>query len=371
MTKKTLIVLGALTLVAIVLAFAATRGQPRIEATDQAGQVLFPRMVNDIDKLKSVVIKHGGETLTIDWDGKVFRMRERGGYLVEAEKVQALAVRLARLSKLESKTAQADRYDRLDLGDPATKGGQATQLTLLDAGGKAIADVIVGKRKFTLGGREGGTYVRLPGDPQTWLALGELMVGTAAHDWLKTDIADIKGDTIKRVTVTHANGDKVAASLGANNAFTLENIPRGMEMVTPSTGDDFRKLLEALKLDDVAQASTVTFPKDRTTTAVFEGVDGFQITLETFDDNGKYWIRLKGSAPADRADAAKLVADLNARTEAWAFQVPQYAIVPLTKSMNDLVKKPDPQGARPAMPQGMPQGMPGGLPPGFMAPPRP
>ena len=368
MTKKTLAILGALTVIAIVLAVVATRGQPRIEATDQAGQVLFPRMVNDIDKLKSVVIKHGGETLTIDWDGKVFRMRERGGYLVDAEKVQALAVRLARLSKLEIKTAQADRYDRLDLGDPATKGGQATQLTLLDVGGKSIADVIVGKRKFTLGGREGGTYVRLPGDPQTWLALGELMVGTAAHDWLKGEIADIPGAAVKRVTVTHANGEKIVASGGQGGAFTLENMPRGMEMVTPSTADDFRKLLEALKLDDVAPAATVTFPKDRTTTALFEGLDGFQITLETFDDNGKYWIRLKGTPPgADRTDAVKMIADLNARTEGWAFQVPQYAIVPLTKSMSDLAKKPDPKSAQ----QTMPQVMPAGLPPGFMAPPRP
>ena len=66
MTKKTFLILGALALIAVILAVAATRGQPRVEATDQAGQVLFPRLVNDIDKLKSLVIKHGGETMTIE-----------------------------------------------------------------------------------------------------------------------------------------------------------------------------------------------------------------------------------------------------------------------------------------------------------------
>lgn len=374
MNNKTLGILGALALIAVVLAVAATRGQPRLESADQAGQVLFPRLVNDIGTLRSVAIKHGGETMTIDWDdkAKVFRMRERGGYLVDVEKVQTLAVRLARLTKLESKTKMADRYERLDLGDPNVKGGQATQLTLLDGGGKSIADLIVGKRKFTLGGREGGTYVRFPGDPQTWLALGELTVGSAAHDWLKGEIADIKDSAIKRVTVTHANGEKIIAAKGASG-FVIENMPKGMEMVTASTAEDYAKLLDTLKLDDVAEASKVSFPKDRTTTAVFEGVDGFQVTLDMFEDNGKYWLRLKTTAPpADKADAAKQISDLAARTDGWAYQVPQYAIVALTKSMSDITKKPDPKAPQQSTPQGMPGGMPAGLmgaPPGLGARP--
>ncbi len=369
MTKRTLVLLGGLALIAVILAVVATRGQPRIEASDQSGQVLFPALVNDIEHLKSMVIKHAGETMTIDWDGKIFRFRERGGYPVDAEKVQALAVRLARLSKMESKTSQSDRYDRLDLGDPMAKGGQSTQVTLLDASGKALADVIVGKRKFTLGGREGGTYVRFPKDPQTWLALGDLMVGPAPHDWLKRDIADIKQTDIKRVTVTHANGEKIVAVKAANGTFTLENMPRGMELSTPSTAEDFAKALEALQLDDVAQVSTIPFTKDKTTTAVFEGTDGFQVNLDLFDDGGKFWIRLKGTAPADKADWVKTIGELNARTEGWAYQVPNYAIAVLTKAMGDLTKKPDPKGA--AAGSQMPQGTPQGLPPGFMAPPRP
>ncbi len=369
MNKKTLGILGAAALLAVILGIVATRGQPRVEATDQAGQVLFPRLVNDIDKLKSVVIKHGGETMTIDWDGKAFRMRERNGYLVDPEKVQAVAVRLARLTKLESKTRMPDRYDRLDLGDPNVKGGQATQLTLNDAAGKPIADLIVGKRKFTLGGQEGGTYVRFPGDPQTWLALGELTVGSAAHDWLRPEIADIKDSAIKRVTVTHANGEKIIAVKGASG-FILENMPKGLEMVTASTAEDYAKLLDTLKLDDVAEGAKVTFPKDRTTTAVFEGVDGFQVTLDMFEDNGKYWLRLKTTAPAGKDEDAKQIADLAARTEIWAYQVPQFAVVPLTKSMSDITKKPDPKGAQSpqGMPPGMPSGLQGGLPPGFGAP---
>jgi hypothetical protein len=337
--------------------------------------VLFPKLVNDIDKMKAVQIKHGGETMTIDWDGKVFRMRERNGYLVDTDKVQSLVVRLARLTKLESKTKMPDRYDRLDLGDTAAKGGQATELTLLDGANKPIADLIVGKRKFTLGGREGGTYVRFPNDPQTWLALGELQVGTAAHDWLKPEIADIKDSAIKRVTVTHGNGEKIIAAKGANG-FTLENMPKGMEMVTPSSAEDYAKLLDTLKLDDVAEASKVAFPKDKTTTAVFEGVDGFQITMDMTEDNGKYWIRLKAAPPAgkdgaDKAEAAKAVADLAAHTGGWVYQVPQYAIVALTKSMSDITKKPDPKAAAQSAPMAAPPpGMPAGL-QGFGAPPHP
>ena len=367
MTKRTLAILGGLTLIAVILAVVATRGQPRVEASDQSGQILFPALVNDIEHLKSVVIKHAGETMTIDWDGKVFRFRERGGYPVDAEKVQALAVRLARLSKMESKTSQPDRYDRLDLGDPMAKGGQSTQVTLLDTNGKALADVIVGKRKFTLGGREGGTYIRFPKDPQTWLALGDLMVGPAPHDWLKRDIADIKQADIKRVTVTHANGEKVVVTKGAGG-FVIDNMPRGMEMVTASTAEDFAKVLESLQLDDVAPVATIPFTKDKTTTAVFEGDGGSQVNLDLYDDGGKFWIRLKGTPAADKPESAKLIGEMNARTEGWAYQVPNFAIAVLTKAMGDLTKKPDPKGAASASPM-TPQGMPQGLPPGFMAPP--
>ena len=73
---------------------------------------------------------------------------------------------------------------------------------------------------------------------------------------LKPEIADIKDSAIKRVTVTHANGEKIIVAKGANG-FIVENMPKGLEMVTPSTAEDYAKLLDTLKLDDVAEGDAI------------------------------------------------------------------------------------------------------------------
>ena len=93
MTKKTLGILVLATVIFIGLAAAAIMSRPRIEAPDQIGQLVFPKLVSDLDRLKSVVIKHGDQTVTLDWDGKVFHLKERGNVAADAEKARAMLVR--------------------------------------------------------------------------------------------------------------------------------------------------------------------------------------------------------------------------------------------------------------------------------------
>lgn len=355
MTNKTLGILAVVTVIAIGLAAAAVMSRPKIEAPDEGGQLVFPKLVNDLDHLKSVVIKHGDQTVTLDWDGKVFHLRERANYPADSDKVKEMLVRLARMTKLEAKTRDPARYDRLDLGDPAKKDGQAKQVTLIDASGKDMVNAVIGKRKFTLGGNEGGTYIRIVGDPQTWLALGDVSVGDAPRDWLKRQIVDIKENTIKRVTVTRPNGEKIVVGRAkpGSPSLEIENIPKGMVPVSEVAGDDYGRLLSDLNMDDIAPADKVQFPKDKTTSAVVEGEDGFQVALDMVQDNDKYWIRLKGTpSPDGKADSetAKAIAALNDKANGWVFEVPNYQVTALTKSMSDLTKKPDAKPTTPAKP---------------------
>ena len=346
MNKKTFGILAVATVVAVGFAAAAIMSRPKIEALDQTGQLVFPKLVNDLDRLKSVVIKHGDQTVTLDWDGKAFHLRERGNVAADAEKARAMLVRLARMTKLEAKTRDPNRYDRLDLGDPAKKDGQAKQVTLIDSSGKEMANLVVGKRKFTLGGNEGGTYIRVIGDPQTWLALGDVSIGDAPRDWLKRQIVDIKDNSIKRVTVTRPNGEKIVVDRPkpGSPSLQIENIPKGLVPVSEVAAEDYGRLLSDFNMDDIAPATQIQFPKDKTTTAVVEGEDGFQVAIDMVQDGDKYWVRLKGTpAPDAKADAAstKAIAGLNEKADGWVFQVPNYQVTALTKTMADLAKKPD------------------------------
>ncbi len=354
MSRNGFLGLCAATVIALALAVLAVARQPTIRSADLTGEPVLPGLADRLNGLKSVVVKGSEGTMTFDWDGKSFVARDRGGFPADTEKLSGLVIQMTRLVKLETKTSVAEKLDRLDLNDPAAKDSRAKEVQLLDRDGKTLADLIVGKRKFTLGGKETGTYVRLPGSNQAWLALGEVNPGAKARDWLKRDIADVKDKSIKRVTVVHPDGEKVVVGkLSAKDAgFKIENIPSGKQPASDFAADEYGRVLAVLLLDDVAKADTIPFPKDKTTTAEVDTFEGLHVTLQTTEKDGSTWLKIKAeppvggaSKPADGApdavDWGKVAADINARANGWAFQVPTYEVAPLKKRMSELVKKPD------------------------------
>ena len=369
MSKKSFAALCVVTVIAVALAVFAAAGRPQLEATDKQGERIFPNLVKDVETLKTVTVRHGGETISLDWDGKMWRVRERGNYPADSEKITGLIIGLAQMSKVEGKTKQPDRYARLEVEDPAGKDAKSREVALIDASGKEIASLIVGKRQPGLGNKDGGTYVRLAGDPQVWLASGAVAAEGALGDWLKKDIVDIKEPMIGRITVTHPNGEKVVVGrvAGAQN-LSIENLPKGAQPASFYIADDYARLLTSMSLEDVAPVADKPFPKDKTITAVVEGGNGFQVMLDMTEINGQSWVRIKGTPPpgekteqADagqavdlRTDWAKIIGAMNARADGWAYQVPAYQVAPLKRRMSDLLKKPDAPGAK--APQATPPG---------------
>ena len=347
---------------ALALAIVAVGRQPSYEAPDTAGELLFPSLVNDVNKLKTVVVRSKDGTYSLDYNNQVWGFRERDNYPIDDKKVAELVLRMARMAKLEAKTKLEDRYERLDLNAPDAKDSRAKQVTLLDKDGKTLAGLIVGKRKFTLGSKEGGTYIRIPGDAQTWLATGELNPGDKARDWLKRDIADIKDKDIKRVTIKHPDGERVvvAKEKAEDTTFKIQGIPAGKVPSSDFVADEFGRVLAIFLLDDVDKATDVKMPADKTITAEFEGFEGFKVFVEYAELDGKHWIKVRGEAtapaasaevkpaegavapPAPATDWVKAMVDLTQRGQGWVFEVPAYEVSALKKRMADITKKPDP-----------------------------
>ncbi|MDX2144172.1 MAG: DUF4340 domain-containing protein [Rhodospirillaceae bacterium] len=362
MNPKSFYTLCGLAAGAVALAAIAVGTQPSFEAPDAAGELVFPKLVSDINGLKTVTIRSKEGSYNLDWNGQGWTFRERDNYAVDEKKVNELVVRIARMSKLEAKTKVEASYERLDLNAPDAKAPdlkdwRAKQVTLIDKDGKPMADLIVGKRKFTLGSKEGGTYVRLPGDPQTWLALGELNPGDKPRDWLKRDVADIKDKDIKRVTVVHPDGEKVvvAKDKPEDTTFKIQNIPKGMEPTSDFVADEFGRVLTILLLDDVEKAGDVILPADKTIKAEFEGFEGFKVFVDYAELDGKNWIKVRGEAAASpekpvegtpaaesKTDWVKAMTELTQRGDGWVFEVPAYEVSALKKRMAEITKKPDP-----------------------------
>jgi hypothetical protein len=369
MTSKTFIGLCAAAVAAVALAVVAIGSRPSFESSDVAGERLFPGLVNDLNRLKTVTLRHKDGTFTIDRVGNGWVLRERDNYPVDAEKVDELVVKIARMTKLEAKTRLPERYERLDLQEPDAKDSRAKEVTLLDGEGKVIARLVVGKRKFTLGSKEGGTYVRIPGEAQTWLAVGELNPGDKVRDWLKRDIADIKDKHIRRVTVVHPDGERIEVGKDAPDAanFKILNLPQGQEPTSDFVADDFGRVLSIFLLDDVKKDGAMPWPADKAITAEFEGFAGFKVFLDYVEADGQNWVKIRGLPPpaVDKPaeakptatsggdqpaeakpteaepDWAKVIAEINARAEGWIFQVPAYEVNALKKRMAELARKPE------------------------------
>ena len=349
MKKKNFGALCGVTAASVLVAGWVVANRPATESSDYDGTVLFPSLLEDVDALDTIAVrtKDGIATLKSTESGWVFV--ERDNYPVQSNKIGELVVKLTRLTKVEPKTSLKDRYDRLDLLDPEDKEDtRAKEVTLTDVDGEELARLLVGKRKFTLGTSEGGTYVLLPDGPQAWLVTGELNPGARARDWLVREIINIKADDIRRIEIIHPDGEVLAASKNTPDQlnYTVEEIPAGMELRRDSIADDMGRVLSNLLLDDVKKAGAVEFSSATTIKATFEGFDGFTVVVELIEDEEENWLRFKGIAPSDNSGSDtsswdETIASLNETTAGWVYQLPGYEVSAIKKRMAEMVRKPD------------------------------
>ncbi len=353
MTKKSFNVLCAVTAAAVLLAIVAILSQPRFETSYAQGGSILPNLVQQAEKLKTVVIRQKGETISLDREGGAWRARERHGFEADSEKVANLLIALARMNKIEGKTKDPARYARLEVEEPKDADAASRQVTLIDDTGKTIADVVLGKRQYNMGTQGNNTYVRLAGDPQVWLASGEVDdSATGVSGWLKRDVIDIPSQQVARVTVTHPNGEKVVAKRQPVESpnMVIENLPKNTAAFEDGTADNYGKLLSDMVLEDIVAAADKPFPKDQTHVAVIEGVTGWRVEMQMVELDGSHWITLKGFPPAaskpgaDKVvdtgtDWTKAMNDLNTRFGDYAIAVPMYQVQAVKLSMTDMLTR--------------------------------
>jgi len=341
MTRNGFLALCATTVLVIGLVIFSIVKQPRSGNGPAVGTPMFPGLTAKLSTLKTVVIRSKNGDVNLDWDGKVWTVRDRFAYPADVAKIAGLAVQIAQMTKVEPKTKVSEKYDVLQVGNPKVEGSESRQVDLLDFSDRPIASVIIGKRKFTLGTKEGGVYVRRPNEPQSWLVVGDADPGTRPQDWLAPKLLAIPETAIQKVTLVHSDGGRVVLEKSRTDdvAFYVTNMPSGQQPADESIGNDVAGVLAALNVADVAKADSGAFPKEKGVTADFETFEGLRVTLETAEKDGTTWLRVRAAA-ADSSDAAaKAAAELAARLQPWVFQVPPYEIAPLKKRMNDFVKK--------------------------------
>lgn len=380
MNTKTLTILAVVTLiVGVTAAVMLSRSEAKVRSTLDTSKLL-PSVMGSINDVQTVEIRRKDSTTTLQQDAaKQWGVVEKKGYPADVEAIRKLLIGVADMTKVEPKTSDASRYAQLGVEEPTSEGATSAMVTLKDASGKDIAQVIVGKDyQAKKGFVPDQRYVRLPSDPQSWLVKAKLEVPENTNDWLVKKILEVKRDRVRSVQVVHPDGETLLVDRDKpeTNDFVLHDLPAGKELKYPTVANSMSSTLEWLNLEDVVPAADVDFTTNPGATSKFVCFDGLVLTVKIKEDGEKCYARFEAAyeappavpetpapdapkaegetdaaLPADAEkkpelkkpdEAQKEVAELNARLGPWTFVISTYNKQTFAKRMADMVKDPAP-----------------------------
>ncbi len=343
MGPKTIFFLAALTLSAVLAAGIALTLESAGNRDARIGSPVFPDLfdrANDVATL-SVASRRGRLTLERGEDG--WRLLESDGFKVLTVKARGSVLDLASLRYYEEKTSRPEKYYRLLLRDIAQAGSESKHVTVKDAAGAVLADLIVGLGKNNLPGTDtGGVFIRLPGDKRTWLAQGGLNFGELASGWLDREIFNISGDRIKRVAITRPDGETLVITKQSpmTLVYSLDAMPPGSKVKYDEEPALIASNLERFFIEDARRAGSVSFPPDQTARAEFQAFDGLLAVAEVVAAEGVGWVRFTFLGTGAALSEARA---LTAKTKDWVYRIAGFRAERLTKRLADMIEPADSQ----------------------------
>lgn len=359
MTLRTFLMLLIATAIGVAAAAAAVMTRPGDEAYANLGDPVVPGLidrVNEVAKIRIESQEGGVLTFQRQASGKGWAVVERDLYPAKGELAKSLALKVAQLTYLAPKTRNPERYSRLELGDPTKPGTQSTGVRLMDKDGKEMANLIIGRARAVIeGSSQGGAYFRIPGQAQTWVGKGNMAVEKLIFDWIERDLIDIMTKRVKRVTITHPDGEKIDVfkDQPGDANFILADLPGDKKIKDALTINGVASTIGDFQVQDVKKRGTHAVDPKKSVRIVYETFDGLTITAllekQTATKDGKavdsYWVDLSVQAgpllkDADKSaldERAKEVEVLRARTENWVYEISDYRFNALAKRLEDLI----------------------------------
>lgn len=340
MSPRTTAILGAAAVVVLALGLVFGTGNREQQADVPPGQLAFPGLAAKLQDAATVRIAHHGASVQLIRKGEAWTVADAAGYSAMQQKVRTLTTALTELKLQEPRTANPDDYARLGVAD-AGKDTDSTEVKVLDAGGGAIAQLLIGHERTGSGGNGDTVYVRKPGEAQAWLADGHLSVDSEAAQWLDRTIFDIPDTKIARDVVTRGGQSLTFTRQGDKLTLTA---PTDHPEVDPFKVADVGRALDGLSLEQVRPGPA---PGSEIGRAALTTSDGVTITATVSKSGAELWATFAVSGDG----AAKAPADaLRQRVSGWAYQIGAYKEAALVPSLDDLkvYHPPAPTPAAPA-----------------------
>jgi len=385
MTPKSFVNLAGIAAASALLALVTFAAGNQWGSGKTPGEKLVPTLADTIRQVKGLEIRQGEETVALESaQNGTWSLKSRGGYPVDVTKLRALLVGLAQAELVEPKTSKPDRYAALELEDPEQKGAKSRLLRLTGADGKALSEVVLGKRRPAgYGtGQTGGTYVRKPGNPQTWLSNVELDAPLATKDWVKTSVLALDTAKISRASIEipgepplklerpkapttpkdakadakdpkadpNAKADAPKADAKDAKAPEWKHPPfetaklafvgfpaDGKKLKDASAAETLARAVASIDLEDVRKPAAPP-AVDGASIVKVESADGLAITLRLRKEGDANWLTI--TAAGGEGDAKKTAEEITARTQGWEFKIPAHKADAILKKRADLIDTP-------------------------------
>ncbi len=382
MKSKTIGLLAGITIVVILLAVFANR-EPS-SSLPQSGQLLFPNLMSVVNEVNEVAIETKEQTVTLVRGEQTWGVKEKADYRADVEKVKQAIVGLADLRIHEPKTKNPELYERLGLQDKDQEGSTSKTVTVNTANNPEAAKLVMGNQRPAKGNpRMSDIYVRKPGDPQTWLVIGNVPIETMPGEWLDKEVTALTTKRVRQVTVTHPKGDTLHLSKAKPDDldFHLDAIPSGFKISSQFNVNNVVGTLVQLSLEDVRPQAEVDFAAKPGVSAILETFDGLRLHVHTTKQDEHVWGKFsaefdanliqpsepetkpedteksegaeteKGDKDADvetpkkesilknPEEVQQEVETLNQRVKDWAYALPSFRVENFSKLKKDLISK--------------------------------
>ena len=412
MNAKTLYALIGAAIVALLAAVLINSSKKPQSDTATQAQRLLPELHGHVNDVGTITLTGADSKVlaTLKRGKDAWTVAEKANYPADMAKIREFLLKLDQATLVEQKTSNDKRYAELGVDDVKDKDAKGVLVEL--AGLTQPVKLIVGNFN---GAGGGGTFVRRPGDPQSWLANGNLTVAKNTADWERRDLIDIAATRLQSVALTNPDGKVLKASKQQRSDanFKVADVPAGREVSSEFVANSLGSVLANLRADDAFPAKDVA-PPEKVHKVQYAAFDGLVLDVAAWDKEGKdyaqFAARLDTAAAAadidreqikaradydaaitaaskkatdDKTDAAKAAADvpkplavsdaakdrqdkldalskeietLNQTFTGWTFAIPGYKFTDMSKSMDDMLKpvetkKPEAKDAKMPVPK--------------------
>ena len=329
MNTKHLTTLAVLAAVSVAATAWVLRTSAPTMASDRRGEAVVPSLVAKANDITGLSIRDSIGTLAIERRDNRFVAAD-SGYPIKTDAVRDVVASSAELSFQEARTSDPARYGDLGLADPGAKDA-GKEVTLRTAGGD-LASLIVGNSDATVGGPTGGVFIRIKGQPQTFLARGSVRLPVTRSDWFVSFDLDVKRKEIKKVELTGGGRDGVIASENAEKPgdLVLANVPEKRKADTFKVSR-LATMVESFTFQDVRKA---TKPAEDARRMVVDAGEGLRLVFIAVGDFTEGWVQIAAEATGDAAkDKAKLIAS---KVDGYDFRLPSNQAEILGWTVTDL-----------------------------------